>query len=397
MAREAFTAPIRLKLAQRAAYRCAFPGCNRLTIGPGEQDDQIENSGKAAHIYAASEYGPRGQGLLSSEQLKAITNGIWMCGHHADLIDKNSGERYLVAVLKSWKALHEYRTAYEHSGRATAFGFVRSLTLLASPRFEPATIEFGKTTFLIGANESGKTALLDWLSVLDSPRRLWRWMKPHPLHYALLFDAPGEHRLEIETGNGAVRFDLDSRRVAFNHHRIAMTALTKRRDHRAEDDLTNMMGLFHLDEISVRSLATMINSMTFYLRAARFERDADDDGEVQNVLRCTLQSGVEVAFGTLSGGEQGRVIMEFAITHMASVASVAPALLIVERPNLGIDEAGFAVYLDYFSSSECRFQTIVTQFTVTEDIKGLGWQVYQLTGATGTSLGKIEPVLPSRS
>lgn len=397
MAREAFIDKTRLKLAQRAAYRCAFPGCNRLTIGPGEQSDKIENSGKAAHIYAASEYGPRGQGLLTSEQLKAITNGIWMCGHHADLIDKNSGKRYPVAVLKSWKALHEYRTAYEHSGRATAFGFVRSLTLLASSRFEPATIEFGKTTFIIGANKSGKTTLLDWLSVLDSPRRLQRWIKSHPLHYGVMFDAPGEHHLEVETGNGAVRFDLDGRRVAFNHHRIAITALTKRRVYRAEDDLANLMGLFHLDEISVRSLAAMIDSTTFYLRAARFEQDTDDDGEIQDVLRCTLRSGAEVAFGTLSGGEQGRVIMEFAIAHMESVASVAPALLIVERPNLGIDEAGFAIYLDYFSSSECRFQTIVTQFTVTDDIKGLGWQVYQLTGATDTAPGKIEPVLPSRS
>ncbi|VVT00687.1 hypothetical protein [Erythrobacter sp. EC-HK427] len=397
MARESFTPTTRLKLGQRAAYRCAFPGCNRLTIGPGVQADKIENSGKAAHIYAASEYGPRGQGLLTPEELKAITNGIWMCGHHADLIDKNSGERYPVAVLKSWKALHDYRIAYEHSGRAAAFGFVRSLTLLASPRFEPTTIEFGKTTFLVGGNKSGKTALLDWLSVLDSPRRLRRWLEPRQLHYALLFDAPGEHRLEIETGNGAVRFNLDARQVAFNHHRIAVTALTKRYDHSAEDDLANMMKLFHLDDISVRSLAELIDSTTLYLRSARFERETDDEGEMRETLQCRLQDGSEVPFAALSGGEQGRVIMEFAIAHMTSVASVAPALLIVERPNLCIDDAGFGFYLDYFSSSECRFQTVVTQFTLTEDIKGLGWQVYQLTGATDTALGKIEPVLPSKS
>ncbi|WP_136685482.1 ATP-binding protein [Falsirhodobacter xinxiangensis] len=394
MPRESFLQPVRLKLAQRAAYRCAFPGCDRLTIGPGEKADEVENTGKAAHIYAASEYGPRGQGTLTPDQLKAITNGIWMCGHHADLIDKNTGRRYPVAVLKSWKALHEYRTAYEHSGRATAFGFVRSMTLNATPLFAPTTIAFGKTTFLIGMNESGKTALLDWLSVLDSPRRLGRWMTPHRLHYTLLFDAPGEHKLEVETDNNVVQCDLDDRRVAFNHHRIAITVLAKRRDHQAKDDLANLMSLLHLDEISVRSLAAMIDSDTMYLRAARFEREADDDGEVREVLRCTLQSGAEMPFGILSGGEQGRVIMEFAIAHMASVASVAPALLIVERPNLGIDDAGFAVYLDYFSRGECRFQTIVTQFKITDDIKGLGWQVYQLTARTNTTSGIIEAVLP---
>lgn len=394
MQREPFLKPVRLKLAQRAAYRCAFPGCNRLTIGPGEKADEIENTGKAAHIYAASEYGPRGQGTLTPDQLRAITNGIWMCGHHADLIDKNTGKRFPVAVLKSWKALHEYRIAYEHSGRSTAFGFVRSMTLHASPRFEPSTIEFGKTTFLVGPNESGKTALLQWMSVLDSPRGLSRWMKPHLLHYTLVFDAPGEHALEVETGNDAVRFTLDGRRVAFNHHRIAITALTTRHDHTAEDDLANLMSLLHLDAIAVRSLAAIIDSETMYLRAARFEREADDDGEMREVLLCKLQNGSDMPFGSLSGGEQGRVIMEFAIAHMASVASVAPALLIVERPNIGIDDAGFAVYLDYFASSDCRFQTVVTQFRITDDIKGLGWQVHQLTRAIGTAPGTIKPVLP---
>lgn len=395
MPRELFLQPVRLKLAQRAAYRCAFPGCDRLTIGPGQKADEVENTGKAAHIYAASKYGPRGQGTLTPDQLKAITNGIWMCGHHADLIDKNTGKRYPVAVLKSWKALHEYRTAYEHSGRATAFGFVCSMRLDATPLFAPTTIAFGKTTFLIGMNESGKTALLDWLSVLDNPRRLRRWMKPHRLQYTLLFDAPGEHKLEVETGNDAVQFDLDDRRVAFNHHRIVITVLAKRRDHQTEDDLANLMSLLHLDEISVRSLAAMIDSETMYLRAARFESETDDGGEVREVLHCTLQSGAEMPFGSLSGGEQGRVIMEFAIAHMASVASVAPALLVVERPDLGIDDGGFAVYLNYFSSAECKFQTIVTQFKPTDDIKGLGWQVYQLTARTNTALGIIEPVLLS--
>ena len=37
--------------------------------------------------------------ILTPHQLKAITNGIWMCGHHADLIDKNTGKRFPVAVL----------------------------------------------------------------------------------------------------------------------------------------------------------------------------------------------------------------------------------------------------------------------------------------------------------
>ena len=69
MAREQFLEGTRRILGQRAAYRCSSPNCNRLTIGPGLKEDQIENTGKAAHIYSASEYGPRGQGTLTPAQL----------------------------------------------------------------------------------------------------------------------------------------------------------------------------------------------------------------------------------------------------------------------------------------------------------------------------------------
>ena len=59
------------------------------------------------------------------------------------------------------------------------------------------------------------------------------------------------------------------------------------------------MSLLHLDAIAVRSLAAIIDSKTMFLRAARFEREADDDGEMRDVLFCTLQSGGELPFASL--------------------------------------------------------------------------------------------------
>ena len=158
---------------------------------------------------------------------------------------------------------------------------------------------------------------------------------------------------------------------------------------RERDDKVN------LDAIRVQSFAPLVGNDTIFLRAARFEYEACDEGVVCENLRCTLQSGAEVAFLVFSGCAQGRVIMEFAIAQMASVASVAPALLIVERPNLGIDEARFALYFEYFASSECLFQTVITQLDHTDDIKGLGSQINQLTGATGTTPPTVMSTLPT--
>lgn len=49
MPRESFSKPERSDEGQRAASRCSFPNCKRLTVGPGEKADEIEHTGKTGH------------------------------------------------------------------------------------------------------------------------------------------------------------------------------------------------------------------------------------------------------------------------------------------------------------------------------------------------------------
>jgi len=63
--------------------------------------------GKAAHITAASENGPRYDSSLSPEQRKSINNGIFLCSNCADMIDKNNGLDFSTDLLKTWKVDHE--------------------------------------------------------------------------------------------------------------------------------------------------------------------------------------------------------------------------------------------------------------------------------------------------
>src|SRR5688572_24730067 len=87
MARDEFSASVRMILAQRAGYLCSKPGCGRLTIGPSSAGG-VTITGEAAHITGASPGGPRHDPGLSPTQRTSADNGIWLCATDATLIDK---------------------------------------------------------------------------------------------------------------------------------------------------------------------------------------------------------------------------------------------------------------------------------------------------------------------
>lgn len=99
-------------MAHRVGYRCAKPDCGILTRGATSNDDGTINVGFAAHITAASPDGPRYDPTLTSEQRKNHSNGIWLCGTHAKLVDSDEGH-FTVEKLVKWKRLAERRSFIE--------------------------------------------------------------------------------------------------------------------------------------------------------------------------------------------------------------------------------------------------------------------------------------------
>ncbi|WP_423840995.1 hypothetical protein ONE56_15445 [Vibrio mytili] len=104
-------------LASRAGFRCSFPGCDAVTVGPSEESDTaISNVGVACHITAAAD-GPGARRFdpdLSPEQRRSIQNGIWMCGKHSIEIDRDE-VRFTVEKLKHWKIMAEEKAKIAHS------------------------------------------------------------------------------------------------------------------------------------------------------------------------------------------------------------------------------------------------------------------------------------------
>lgn len=99
----------RFLLWGRAAGRCQFKGCNSpLWKNPVTQEPV--NVSQAAHIYAFSSAGPRGNDDIDPGDLNTFSNLLLACHKCHKTIDASKdGGRYSVELLQEWKAEHESR------------------------------------------------------------------------------------------------------------------------------------------------------------------------------------------------------------------------------------------------------------------------------------------------
>jgi HEAT repeat protein len=127
--RDDFPPPVKDVLAKRVGCRCCNPCCSKLTSGPHEDPTKAVNIGVAAHITAAAPGGKRYDPKLSSEERKAIENGIWLCQNCGKLIDSDE-QKYSVELLVKWKRDAEQQASVEvENSTPQPFGY-------SSSRFE---------------------------------------------------------------------------------------------------------------------------------------------------------------------------------------------------------------------------------------------------------------------
>src|SRR5262249_54038748 len=90
----------------RSGGRCAFPGCGRELVEPGNLDDGTAYIGEIAHIIADSRQGPRGDSPLTDEERDHHEHWTLLCGVCHKIIDSQP-LTYSVSVLRAIKADHE--------------------------------------------------------------------------------------------------------------------------------------------------------------------------------------------------------------------------------------------------------------------------------------------------
>lgn len=403
-AREDFKAQTKKIIALRSGYRCAHPECDgRTTVGPAKQPDRYEDTGKASHIFAASKRGPRGRGNLSPDEIRSVANGIWLCAQHADQVDINQGKDYPPPVLLGWKAAHEFRIAREHGAMLHPFGWIESLHIIDTPVFKPdQRITFASLNVIVGKNGVGKTTICEWLWSLKDSSTLWRWgaypkktgRKYHDVRVAIDFRAPAPHRLEMEISGGRTSFILDRQEFPFSPVGYEVSAV--RRDSPSgglpEADPAVVARCLGIDEIEAQALADHVNTRPgVYLQGTEWRDIEGDDGPPVRRLYCKLanrHTGFFGAFGTLSGGESGAVLMDLAITRARLLAVHRPTLLMVDTDGLRMSEEFLSLFLEALSAPDTPFQSILVTPQLQDDQVWGGWQVIRLDRPPSSSLGE---------
>jgi hypothetical protein len=370
-------------VAGRSGYLCSYPGCpTPLTIGPAREDDGVSKTGEVAHIYSAAKEGPRGQGNLTKAQLKSVENAIWLCAYHATLVDTNRGTYYPPAVLVSYKGLHEASIARKHRGIYAPLGWLHELRITGGSLFKtPAKIRFGQVSFLAGGNESGRSSLCEWLTAISDPTwglRRWRnrYGDDQPLCFEVTLFNPAKITVGVQVLESAkIRFHLNGQEVPFNPistRFFTITEVNKGRvaDHEKEawntwSDLQRISSAIHIDATALENILPDVGNVERSVQKIWIEEPQQvssemSDGDIsRSQLMVKLKhQGFSLHFSQLSSSEQALVLIEIGIALASFSANYVPTVLVLDGFSV-FDDRRRAEWVDYFSSANHLFQTII--------------------------------------
>lgn len=387
--RENFLAPVKRVVAQRSGYRCNMPHCDRITIGPGHEENDTESIGTASHIYSAAPNGPRGRGGLTGEEIRSIANAIWMCEVHGKLVDVKKGNKYPAPLLLSYKALHEAKISRELEGIYDKVGWFDTLQITSSPIFlEKYTIQFSKLTLFIGDNGTGKSAICEWLAGISSTSHLNRWwpnsdgsthveislnyLNPEKQMAGFSFATrgfPSHYNNEYSTIASAIPIKI-----------VYPKKVKRHMLNNENDDIEFIAQSLNTDKSTIFAIAEEIASKgTGNVTNAKFREHEEEWCLYIDVKGAPKGSSLRA----LSSGESSLVLMEFAIIVAKTFSKNYPTILIMDAFLGYLDTTWLQLYGEYFSSSSVAFQTIATMPTQSIDLSEVqwsGWRVINLNG-----------------
>ena len=381
-----FTQSTKTILAGRAGYQCSHPDCDMITIGPGEKYDQISSVGEAAHIYSAAKNGPRGRNGLGEEDLKSVSNGIWMCKTHARLIDTNGGDGFSATQLISWKQLHEEAIKRRQGRIYRNIGWASKIRVINSPVFRDDTVlNLGKVTLIESSeNGAGKTAICEWLSILGSEQSPQRWIpsRRNVTRYSISTYMPEKHEVNVLIESDKYKIDIDGVDSPFcglPFKTFFFNSDIFKDDGRGElRDSEYLCQVLDVDIFTLSKLFGKIGSSEYsFIKTVALNEGSGDLTDVN----CTIKGrNHPVVFKGLSGGEVNALLFELLIAKIQSHAEYSPLILFIESAETSFDNQMISHYLDFMNSSEISFQTVITSLSRFKIKPGIGIAHYLLLG-----------------
>ena len=347
--------------------------------------------GIASHIYSSAPKGPRGYGGLTSSELRSPENAIWLCPDHAALIDKNDGNEYPPEKLQIFKIMHENRISLELRDLDSEPKWVNEIRVVSSPLFlNNIKIDLARLTFIVGLNESGKTALCEWIAAAVQPHYLERWSRRREgrdrVSLEVEYHHYGIHTIAVSFSRSdrpEYYLDSDPTRISAAPMKIIFPQNIRiiGYDEESSDiDLIARLMNFHAYEI--QSLCEELNESDLgYFRETYTE---ESEGCVMLFVKAEgSRSPDAIPFRMLGDSTCARFLMELGILAAKRFSRLYPTILILDSDFWRLDRHWANQYVELLASPEIGFQTIITvgpgrvEF---DDIKWIGWNVFRLQG-----------------
>ncbi len=379
-----FSHATRMLVAGRAGNECSFPTCSRRTISPGAAGNQVSGDGIAAHIYSASPRGPRGQASLSREELEQPENCIWLCSTHAKLVDNNRGGAFPPETLHSYKALQEARVRREVQGLYSPVGWIHEVTLLDNPTFKTGQkLRLSKLNLIYGQNESGKSALTEWIGGAFDIRYLRRWWdrQSRPIHIQMTYLNPQLNVIDLRISSRS-RFEVKIGGHALPFNPIPVRFIRLRSLYlKFDDDLLNISHNLRLSPLIVRNLVDEIHAFPHArIRNLRFKKNEQGKRTLYSDVDGTLPG---LPLRDLSGRETERVFMEFATAAARVSGRYTPTMLILDGCPIILFEGFFDFYSHHLLDPDNQFQTLMCIPSTELDLDRVRWNGWEVIRTIG--------------
>lgn len=394
--RDEFTPKTKRILAERAGQRCSNPDCGRSTSGPSDDGSgESTQLGKAAHITAAAEGGPRYNSTLTLEQRSSPDNGIWLCAECADRVDKRENKaQYSVELLSHWKNFHESTTGTDHASKQNrAFYPVQQLTLtdFAGVQGE-AKINFGALTIFLGTSKLNQT-VGELLRIFSDREKFERTRQPRsdisgdyvkiPFTEGLdlvitvsmkeprSFPTTGKIRLRLsDSKEFIVCADTDDVSMSIEdaplpvfsavinvvsiganfHYNVFGSPFSEEKPNTIE-------GLSNFFNISVGELKACIEGVPTDSSLFGYNYEIQDDLELR--IKVGRRAGL-FSLAMLSGGEQNRFVLHIAIKIATYSAKVRPTVLAIDQSHISsLDQKGWTFFFEWVERTRPPFQIVV--------------------------------------
>lgn len=374
-------------LAERAGQRCSNPECGSPTTGPSDDGSGDSTTlGKACHITAARPSGPRYDPSLTDPQRAHANNGIWLCSVCADRVDKKENEvEFPVELLRVWKQFHESATGTDHASVENRQRYpLRRLTIVdfAGMRGE-ATLLFGALTVFLGTMKLSHT-MSELLSIFGDQQQFERTSQPadgSSSEYArfpvtddreMVITVTHDHRTFTKRGAlKLLRSDGQAFLITIENSGafLSMGAMPvpvfrpvlntispgkffvgydESKTGGAEKKLASQFG------VSVAELKRCIEEVSPDVSVFGYDYRFEEYLKIRTPKKRDFQT-----VGSLSSGEQSRLLLDVAVKVATFRATVESIVLLVDQAKILMDPQGWACFLDWLENKKPPFQTVV--------------------------------------